>query len=46
MRLEVMTPPTADATSLAISPDGLKIAYVAISEGRSKLRLRLLDKRL
>jgi Tol biopolymer transport system component/DNA-binding winged helix-turn-helix (wHTH) protein len=43
MRLEVMTPPTADASSLAISPDGLKIAYVAISEGRSKLRLRLLD---
>jgi len=43
MRLEVMTPPTADASSLAIAPDGLKIAYVAISEGRSKLRLRLLD---
>jgi Tol biopolymer transport system component/DNA-binding winged helix-turn-helix (wHTH) protein len=43
MRLEVMTPPTADASSLAISPDGLKIAYVAISEGRSQLRLRLLD---
>lgn len=43
MRLEVMTPPTADAPSLAIAPDGLKIAYVAISEGRSKLRLRLLD---
>jgi len=43
MRLEVMTPPTADASSLAISPDGLKIAYVAISEGRSKIRLRFLD---
>ncbi len=43
MRLEVMTPPTADPSSLAISPDGLKIAYVAISEGRSQLRLRLLD---
>jgi Tol biopolymer transport system component/DNA-binding winged helix-turn-helix (wHTH) protein len=43
MRLEVMTPPTADASSLAISPDGLKIAYVAISEGRSQLRLRMLD---
>ena len=43
MRLEVMTPPTADASSLAFAPDGLKIVYVAISEGRSKLRLRFLD---
>ena len=43
MHLEVMTPPTADSTSLAISPDGLKIVFVAISEGRSQLRLRHLD---
>jgi Tol biopolymer transport system component/DNA-binding winged helix-turn-helix (wHTH) protein len=43
MHLEVMTPPTADPTSLAISPDGLKIAFVAISEGRSQLRLRSLE---
>src|SRR5262245_5133717 len=43
MRVEVTTPSTADPTSVAISPDGLKIVYVAISEGRSQLRLRLLD---
>src|SRR5688572_13916291 len=34
MHLEVVTPPTADPTSVAISPDGLKIVFVAISEGR------------
>jgi Tol biopolymer transport system component/DNA-binding winged helix-turn-helix (wHTH) protein len=43
LRLEITTPPTADPTSLAISPDGLKIVFVAISEGRSQLRLRSLD---
>ena len=43
MRLEVTTPATADPTSVAISPDGLKIVYVAISEGRSQLRLRSLE---
>jgi Tol biopolymer transport system component/DNA-binding winged helix-turn-helix (wHTH) protein len=43
MRVEVTTPSTADPTSVAISSDGLKIVYVAISEGRSQLRLRLLD---
>ena len=43
LRLEVMTPSTTAPTSLAISPDGLKIVFVAISEGRSQLRLRLLD---
>ena len=42
MRLEVVTPPTADPTSLAVSPDGMKIVFVAISEGRSQLRLRSL----
>ena len=43
LRLEIMTPSTVDPTSLAISPDGLKVVYVAISEGRSQLRLRSLD---
>ena len=43
MRLEIMTSSTADPTSLAISPDGLKVVFVAISEGRSQLRLRSLD---
>jgi Tol biopolymer transport system component/DNA-binding winged helix-turn-helix (wHTH) protein len=40
IHVEIMTPPTADPTSLAISPDGLKIVFVAIFEGRSQLRLR------
>jgi len=43
MRVEVLTPPTADPTSLAISPDGLTIVYVAITEGRPQLQLRALD---
>jgi Tol biopolymer transport system component len=43
MRLEIMTPSTADPTSVAISPDGLKVVFVAISEGRSQLRLRSLE---
>jgi Tol biopolymer transport system component/DNA-binding winged helix-turn-helix (wHTH) protein len=43
MRLEVMTPSTADPTSIAMSPDGMKVVFVAISEGRSQLRLRSLE---
>ena len=43
LRLEIVTPSTADPTSVAISPDGLKIVFVAISEGRSQLRLRSLE---
>jgi Tol biopolymer transport system component/DNA-binding winged helix-turn-helix (wHTH) protein len=43
MRLEIMTPSTADPTSIAIAPDGLKVVFVAISEGRSQLRLRSLE---
>jgi Tol biopolymer transport system component/DNA-binding winged helix-turn-helix (wHTH) protein len=43
LRFEIMTPSTADPTSVAISPDGLKIVFVAISEGRSQLRLRSLE---
>ena len=43
MRLEIMTSSTTDPTSLAISPDGLKVVFVAISEGRSQLRLRSLE---
>jgi Tol biopolymer transport system component/DNA-binding winged helix-turn-helix (wHTH) protein len=43
LRVEIVTPSTADPTSVAISPDGLKIAFVAISEGRSQLRLRSLE---
>jgi Tol biopolymer transport system component len=41
-RLEIMTPPTSDA-SLAISPDGLKVVFTVSSAGRSQLWLRLLN---
>ena len=43
MRVEVTTPPTTDPTSIAISPDGSSVVFVAISEGRSRLWLRSLD---
>jgi eukaryotic-like serine/threonine-protein kinase len=43
MRVEITTPPTTDPVSLAISPDGQTIVFVATSEGRSRLWLRSLD---
>ncbi len=42
VRLEISTPPTRDS-SLAISPDGLKVAFPARSGGKSQLWLRRLD---
>ena len=42
-RFEITTPPTPTPASLAISPDGQKIVFSAVSEGRSRLWLRLLD---
>ncbi len=42
VRLEINTPPSRDG-SLALSPDGLKIVYIAPFEGRSQLWLRSLD---
>ncbi len=44
-RLEISTPPTTTSrqASLAISPDGLTVAFVADSEGRSVLWLRPLN---
>jgi Tol biopolymer transport system component len=41
-RLEIATPPTTDPVSLAISPDGNWLAFVASSDGRSRLWLRSL----
>ncbi len=43
VRLEINTPPTTLPASLAISPDGQKIVFVADSEGRLRLWLRWLD---
>jgi len=42
MRVEITTPPTTDQVSLALSPDGQKLAFVASSDGRPKLWLRSL----
>ena len=43
IRLEITTPPSPDPASIAISPDGRKILFVATLEGRSRLWLRALD---
>src|SRR5262249_16040931 len=43
MRLDITTPATTSPASLAISPDGQKIAFAAISEGRPRLWVRSLD---
>ncbi len=43
VRLEVTTPPTTSPQSLAISPDGRTLVFVATSEGKSRLWLRRLD---
>jgi serine/threonine protein kinase/Tol biopolymer transport system component len=42
LRLELTTPPTSEPESIAISPDGQTIAFVAESEGRSQLWVRSL----
>ena len=43
MRLQVITPPTDDLISLAISPDGQRIAFVGSTEGKSQLWIRALE---
>jgi Tol biopolymer transport system component len=49
MRLEITTPPSSgtrsagELESLAISPDGLKVAFVRVSESQSQLWLRPID---
>ena len=43
LRLEISSPPTADSLSLALSPDGQKLVFVADSQGVSRLWLRELN---
>ena len=40
IHVDITTPPTTDQVSLAISPDGEKLVFVASSDGRPKLWLR------
>jgi Tol biopolymer transport system component len=42
-RLDVLTPPTSDAFSFALSPDGRQLVFVANGEKGSQLWLRPLD---
>jgi eukaryotic-like serine/threonine-protein kinase len=42
-RVEIVTPPTNDPLSFAISPDGRHLAFVALSEGRARLWVRNLE---
>ena len=42
-RLDVVTPPTADAFSFALSPDGRQLVFVANGENGQQLWLRPLD---
>ena len=42
-RLDIVTPPTSDAFSFALSPDGRQLVFVASGEKRSQLWLRPLD---
>ena len=42
-RLDVLTPPTADPASFAISPDGRQLVFDGITDSGSKLWLRPLD---
>jgi Tol biopolymer transport system component len=43
LRAEITTPPTTDPLSLALSPDGEKLVFVASSNGRPQLWLRSLS---
>jgi serine/threonine protein kinase/Tol biopolymer transport system component len=43
MRVDISTPPSTAPFSLAISPDGRTIAFVATAEGQSRLWLRSLE---
>ena len=43
MRLEIVTPPGADVSGFAISPDGRALVFQAAVDGKSQLWLRPLD---
>lgn len=43
LRLDITTPPASDLLSLAMSPDGNRVAFVAFSEGKPVLFVRTLD---
>ena len=43
VRVEITTPPTTDPVSLALSPDGEKLVFVASENGRPQLWLRSLS---
>src|SRR5207249_1620652 len=43
MRFEIVTPPTPDQRSLALSPDGRRLVFVAAGDGPPRLWLRSLD---
>jgi Tol biopolymer transport system component len=43
VRLEMVTPLTTDPVSLAVSPDGRSVVFVANTEGRARLWIRGLD---
>ena len=42
-RFEILTPPTTDPVSFALSDDGRQLAFVAMSEGTQRLWVRVLD---
>jgi len=43
MRVDIVTPPTTDPLSFALSPDGTHIAFVASGDGPGRLWLRALN---
>jgi serine/threonine protein kinase len=43
LRLEITTPPTTDPISMAVSPDGRRVTFVASDRGTPRLWLRPLD---
>jgi eukaryotic-like serine/threonine-protein kinase len=43
MRVDIATPPSSDPLSLAISADGQKVVFAALSDGQPRLWLRSLD---